>query len=122
MIGSYYNSLAAAAFTEFWTLNILKTSNLLTNAFEAIGSQIPRDGEETGNALSPLGNHVRNHCWLIHRASNLNYGSTYSLYFLTSSIGFDLASQKWPLCFHTRKSKIFPYSFFRSCQRPETNP
>lgn len=57
-------------------MNILKTSNLLSNASEAIGSQILSGGDKTGSAQSLVGNHVQNQCWLIHRGSSLNYGST----------------------------------------------
>lgn len=34
-----HDSLASAAFMEFWTLSILKTSNFLPNTFEAIGTK-----------------------------------------------------------------------------------
>lgn len=52
MIDSYYDSLASAAPVKFWALSILKTSNLLTTVFEAIGLEISQDGQKAGGTHS----------------------------------------------------------------------
>lgn len=119
----YYNFCALAAFMAFWAL-FWRPLTFLSNSCEAPGSCIPSKTEETSSADKILGNHIWNHCWLLCRASSLNYGWPHLLLALSDTeqwLWFSIWVAPVPP-YKKKKSKILPCTFFCFCQMPEANP